>query len=90
MALINFIPTVWSENLLSQMDKKYIAVSNCNRDFEGDIKARGDRVKVCGVGAINVFNYENGKFTEIKTGIVDHLGDLQTSLPTEFSSTEER
>ncbi len=57
MALLNFIPTVWSENLLSQMDKKYIAVANCNREFEGDIKGRGDRVKVCGVGEINVFNY---------------------------------
>ena len=57
MALLNFIPTVWSENLLSQMDKKYIAVANCNREFEGDIKGRGDRVKVCGVGDINVFNY---------------------------------
>jgi hypothetical protein len=58
MALINFIPIVWSENLLSQMDKKYIAVANCNREFEGDIKGRGDRVKICGLGAINVFNYE--------------------------------
>ncbi len=57
MALTNFISTVWSETLLSQMDKKYIAVANCNRDFEGDIKGRGDRVKICGVGDINIFDY---------------------------------
>lgn len=57
MALTNFISTVWSETLLTQMDKKYIAVANCNREFEGDIKGRGDRVKICGVGDINVFDY---------------------------------
>lgn len=57
MALTNFIPTVWSETLLSQMDKKYIAVANCNREFEGDIKGKGDSVKICGVGNINVFDY---------------------------------
>ena len=57
MSLNNFISTVWSETLSSQMDKKYIAVANCNREFEGDIKNRGDRVKICGVGSINVFDY---------------------------------
>ena len=57
MALTNFISTVWSETLLSQMDKKYIAVANCNREFEGDIKNRGDRVKICGIGDINIFDY---------------------------------
>ena len=57
MALTNFISTVWSETLFSQMDKKYIAVANCNREFEGDIKNRGDRVKICGIGDINIFDY---------------------------------
>ena len=57
MALTNFISTVWSETLLSHMDKKYIAVANCNREFEGDIKNRGDRVKICGIGDINIFDY---------------------------------
>jgi hypothetical protein len=39
------------------MNRKYIAVANCSREFEGDIKNRGDRVKICGVGDINVFDY---------------------------------
>ena len=57
MSITNFIATVWSETLISQMNRKYIAVANCNREFEGDIKGRGDRVKICGIGDINIFDY---------------------------------
>ncbi len=57
MAISNFIPTVWSENLYTQLDKKYIAVKHCNRDFEGDIKEKGSVVNIVGVGAVNVFDY---------------------------------
>ncbi|MBP3369287.1 MAG: hypothetical protein J6L85_00915 [Clostridia bacterium] len=57
MAITNFIPTVWSENLHTALDKQYIAVANCNRDFEGEIKNKGSVVKICGVGAITVNDY---------------------------------
>ena len=46
MAIKNFIPTVWSENLYSELDRQYIAVKHCNRDFEGDIRAKGNTVKL--------------------------------------------
>ena len=57
MAITNFISTVWSENLLKQLDKKYIGVLHCNRDFEGDIKSQGSIVKICGVGGVTVSDY---------------------------------
>ena len=57
MAITNFIPTVWSENLYTELGKKYIAVANCNREFEGDIKSKGATVKICGVGSVSVFDY---------------------------------
>ena len=57
MAITNFIPTVWSENLYRALDKEYIAVRHCNRDFEGDIKSMGDAVKIVGVGAVSVSDY---------------------------------
>ena len=57
MAISNFIPTVWSENLYKELDKQYIAVANCNRDYEGEIKNHGSVVKVCGVGEITISNY---------------------------------
>ncbi len=77
MSLSNFISTVWSETLYSQMDKKYIAVANCNREFEGDIKNRGDRVKICGVGQINVFDYN--KNSDFNSG-VQELNDVVRTL----------
>ena len=57
MAITNFIPTVWSENLYRALDKEYVAVKHCNRAFEGDIKAMGDAVKIVGVGAVSVADY---------------------------------
>ena len=57
MAITNFISTVWSENLLKQLDKKYIGVLNCNREYEGEIKNKGSVVKICGVGDVTVSDY---------------------------------
>ena len=49
MAITNFISTVWSENLLKQLGEKYVGVLNCNREFDGDIKSKGSKVKICGL-----------------------------------------
>lgn len=57
MAITNFIQTVWSEKLLTELGSRYVGAANCNRDFEGDIRNVGDRVKICGVGAVSVFDY---------------------------------
>ena len=65
MAISNFLPTVWSETLYEALDKKYVAVNNCNRDFDGEIKEMGNKVKICGVGDINIFDYT--KNTDMST-----------------------
>lgn len=57
MAITNFIPTVWSETLYEELQKNYVAVKLCSRDFEGEIKNQGDRVKINGLGPVTVFNY---------------------------------
>ena len=57
MAITNFIPTIWSENLYNALDKEYVAVAHCNREYEGEIKNKGSVVKICGVGNINVTDY---------------------------------
>ncbi len=76
MAITNFISTVWSETLYEELDKQYIAVRNCNRDFEGDIKEQGSRVKICGVGNIDVFDYtKNTDITAMQT-LTDTSVDL--------------
>ncbi len=57
MAITNFIPTVWSETLYEELQKNYVGVKLCSRDYEGDIKHQGDRVKINGLGPVTVFNY---------------------------------
>ncbi len=68
MAINNFIPTVWSETLYQALSNSYVAVRNCNREFEGSIRAKGDTVKICGVGAVSVFDYtKNSDMTAPQT-----------------------
>ena len=76
MAITNFIPTVWSESLYRALDKQYIAVANCNREFEGDIKSCGSSVKICGIGAVNISDYN--KNTDMSNP--QDLSDTSTTL----------
>ena len=57
MAITNFIPTLWSETLYKELEKDYVGVKLCSREFEGEIRGEGDRVKICGVGPVTVFDY---------------------------------
>ncbi len=57
MSLNNFTSTVWSETLYKELQKNYVGVKLCSREFEGEIKGQGDRVKICGISPITVFDY---------------------------------
>ena len=76
MAITNFIPTVWSENLCNQLEKKYIGVANCNRDWEGDIKQCGDRVKICSLGSVSVFDYKKNTDIPAPAALNDSAREL--------------
>ena len=52
-----FIPTIWSKYILDQLDKFLVAEQMCNRDWEGDIKQAGDRVKIWTPGNITLKTY---------------------------------
>ncbi len=76
MAITNFISTVWSENLYRALDKQYIAVANCNRDYEGDIREKGNTVKICGLGAVNVSEYTKNIDMSAPETLSDDVRDL--------------
>ena len=76
MAITNFIPTIWSENLLTSLDTQYIGVANCNRSYEGDITSMGSKVKICGIGDIYIGNYT--KDTDMTTP--QTLSDTEAEL----------
>jgi hypothetical protein len=55
----NFIPTVWSAQLLVSLKTAlvYAQPSVINTDYEGDISVYGDTVKINGIGAVTVGDY---------------------------------
>ena len=55
--IASFIPTIWSEHLFRALDKQYIAVANCSREFEGDIREKGNSVKILGLTGVTVSDY---------------------------------
>ena len=76
MAITNFISTVWSENLYRELDKKYVAVSNCNREFEGDIREKGNVVRICGIGNVTVSEYTKNSNMSAPSTLSDNARDL--------------
>lgn len=76
MAITNFIPTIWSENLTTALDKQYIGVANCNREYEGEIKNKGSVVKICGVGAITVSDYTKNSDMSSPQALSDTVAEL--------------
>ena len=77
MAITNFIPTVWSENLYQELDKKYIGVANCNRDFEGEIREKGSTVRICGVGEVVVSEYTKNSNMNAPAALSDNARELK-------------
>ena len=76
MAITNFISTIWSENLYKKLDAKYVAVANCNREWEGEIKQKGDRVKILGVGPITIQDYTKNSNLSAPSTLSDNVREL--------------
>ena len=77
MAISNFISTIWSESLLHSLDKKYIGVANCNREYEGDIKEMGSVVKACGVGSVSISSYTKNSNLSAPETLSDNCRELR-------------
>lgn len=69
--MINFIPTVWAGRLLQALEKALVyGQSNVvNRDYEGEIRQKGDSVKIATVGDVTIGNYT--KDTDMTVQILD-------------------
>ncbi len=50
MAYQNFIPTVWNEGINRELERLCVFVEDCNRQYEGDVKKKGESVTILGVG----------------------------------------
>lgn len=59
MAITSFIPTVWAASLLAALDKAlvYAQDGTCNRDYDGDVRGVGDKVKINSIGDVTIKAY---------------------------------
>lgn len=53
----NFIPEVWSADLMTQLQNEHVFANRFNRDYEGEITAWGDTVHIGQIGAVTVRTY---------------------------------
>jgi hypothetical protein len=63
MSLDNFIPQLWASNVISALDKIHVFSDLANRNYEGQIRGMGDRVKINQIGAITVSDYTKNSTT---------------------------
>jgi hypothetical protein len=78
MAITNFIGEVWAAQILQNLQKSlvYGQAPVINRDYEGDIRGKGDTVRITAHGPITISNYDK------TTGLSDpeELDDASTTL----------
>ncbi len=85
MAISNFIPTIWSENLYNALTEKYVAVAHCNREYEGEIKEKGSVVRICGVGDVSVSSYTKNTDMSAPSALSDNYRDLEINQAKYFN-----
>lgn len=78
MTLANFIPAVWAANILSNLNKTlvYAQPGMVNRDYEGDIRAAGDTVKINSIGRVTIRDYTRNTDIEPPETLTDSQREL--------------
>jgi hypothetical protein len=59
MAISNFIPTIWAGGILRELERNqtWTQAGVVNRDYEGQIRQKGDSVKINMLGDVSIFDY---------------------------------
>jgi hypothetical protein len=50
MAYENFIPKIWAEAINRELERLCVFAEDCNRQYEGNVKSKGDTVHILGIG----------------------------------------
>ena len=77
MSVNSFVPTIWSANILDPIDTTLVFGNLCNRDYEGEISAYGDTVKINEIGDISINSYTKNSTTALT---LQELTDAQQLL----------
>lgn len=78
MAIDNFTPTLWSTKLLVSLKKRLVfgQPGITNRDYQGEITAQGDTVKINSIGSITISSYTKGSTISSPQEIVSAQTEL--------------
>ena len=75
MAVVNFVPDIWSSRILMNLSRLSVAAGIVNRDYEGDIANAGDSVKIT-----NFVDPTIGNYTAHTDITVEDIDDATQSL----------
>lgn len=82
MSYRNFIPTVWAEAIQRELERKHIFAANTNRQYEGEVKKLGDSVRILGIAAPTITEYDlnskNNQFNGLSAA--ETVDDTSTTL----------
>jgi hypothetical protein len=57
MSIANFNPVLWTAGFLENLNPAHVHANFLNRDYEGEIKAAGDQVKISSIGRVTISDY---------------------------------
>jgi N4-gp56 family major capsid protein len=77
MTVANFIPTIWSARLFQSIHTNLVYGALANRNYEGEISAYGDTVKINGIGAVSVTSYNRNTDLEDPEILSDNTRTFQ-------------
>lgn len=67
MAYQNFIPELWAEKIQRENEKMLVLAKLCNRQWEGELKKKGDTVHILGIGQPTIGDYDGTSITAPET-----------------------
>lgn len=56
MGIENFSPVLWADSILAHYQTQLVYVQRCNRDYEGEIRQKGDSVRINSIGDPTIFD----------------------------------
>jgi len=77
MSVNSFVPEIWANQIFDTLKKNLVFGNLANTDYEGDIKAAGDTVRINEIGDITINAYVKNSTTAIT---VQELTDAQQTL----------
>lgn len=85
MAVKNFIPELWSEKILRDLDKKQMLVKHCTKKWSGKIEGVGSKVRINSIKTPTIGDYVPGSTTVTPEELQDEARWLEITESKYFS-----